>query len=445
MSDSDEDDPTATQVPISAATVSAYHIADDDQGLGNEANEVIDHSDDGPRSEVDDDEIEDRDGDDGGDEEMLDKEYKSSKHREIADFRALLKVLEYNHRASLSEHLVVSARLRAIEERARLRHRDKHETGSNGMTRQNRAGQHRQEIVPQSWTAWPLPSWELPLDNTSTTRREDLSHEFDFVQEHSSDGERQDKVQPEEEEFGYERYRLSTHKLFVPSSHSKPLISEISAAGIRCFTRQWNAQARRTRRQRNHDHSKESDGDDDDNDDEDISHMIYSNDQIERSLLYPHLHNNILQLVNGIMDAMIALRSTQAPEKSRGHLRPMKWNDLLTVAALKGMQVLDDVHPSRNWLPVIENVRKQCEALFQDGQTQRYRLLEQPTNISRDDVEPGRTVVGKRTGRKFRPLKDAESADSAVEDGSEEQSLAQSSLPTSRKRKKRRKRKHRSS
>ncbi|KAK9238260.1 hypothetical protein V1525DRAFT_418718 [Lipomyces kononenkoae] len=453
MSDMDADGPLsipgASLSPISAASVS---LPEEDQALNNWANEPIEQSDDGPQSEVDDDEIDDRDGggdDDEEEEDLLDQEYKSSKHREIADFRALLKVLEYNHRASLSEHLVVSARLRAEDERTRPHHGDNYDNNSSGMSGQKPARQ-LDGIVPQNWTAWPLPSWELPLDNTSTMTKQDLSHEFDFAHDGTAStldasdaevGERQDNDQLEEEEYGYERYRLSTHKLFVPPSYSKSLISEISAAGIRCLTRQWKAQARRARSQLNQDHSKQESDDDMD----DISNMMYSNDEIERSLLYPHLHVNILQLVNGIMDAMIALRSTQAPEISRGKLRTMKSNDLLNIAALSGMPVLDDVHSSRSWLSVIEKVRKQCEALFQDGQMQRYQILEQLTDRLRTDVEPGRTVVGKRDDRKFRLRKRTESADLAVEDDSEQQSLASSSLSTGRKRKKRRKRKHPSS
>ncbi|KAK9333647.1 hypothetical protein V1520DRAFT_111473 [Lipomyces starkeyi] len=455
LTDNDADDPSsilATQLPvspISARGSESEYLPEDDVGPYNGATEVMDQSDDGPQSDIDGDEIGDQD--DGGDEEdsigMLEPEYKLSKHREIADFRALLKVLEYNHRASLSEHLVASERLRAEDERSRPQQGNDYQNGSDGSGTQAGTELYTKRIVPPSWTAWPLPSWELPLDNTSEMRKEDLSNGFDYVHESkesafgSSDAdvdERHDNEQLQEEEYGYESYRLSTHKLFVPSSNSKRLISEISAAGVRSLTRQWRVQARMTRGPLRQDSSSVSE-------DDDISNMMYSNDEIEKSLLYPHLHVSILQLVNGIMDAMIAMRTTQAPETTRGKLRTMKWNDLLNVAALIGMPALDGVPSRRSWLSVIEMVRKQCEQLFPDGRMQKYRLLEQGTDRLREDIEPGRLVVGKGANSRFRRQKGGEFADSSVEDDSDQQSLASSSQITSRKRKKRRrKRKHRS-
>ncbi|KAK9434349.1 hypothetical protein V1505DRAFT_382345 [Lipomyces doorenjongii] len=447
MTDVDADDPLsilATQLPVSPISAGgSEYLAEDDVGADNGATEVMDQSDDGPQSDIDGDEIGDQD--DGGDEEdgieMLDPEYKSSKHREIADFRALLKVLEYNHRASLSEHLVASARLRAEDERSRPQH-----GRSGGSGTQTGAALYTKRIVPASWTAWPLPSWELPLDNTSEIRKEDMSNDFDYVHEgkesafgsSDADGDERHDNEQQEEEYGYESYRLATHKLFVPSSNSKRLISEISAAGVRSLTKQWRLQASTTRGPLSQDSTGVSE-------DDDISNMMYSNDEIEKSLLYPHLHVNILQLVNGIMDAMIAMRSTQAPEITRGQLHTMKWNDLLNVAALIGMPALDGVPSRRNWLSVIEMVRKQCEQLFQDGQMQKYRLLEQGTNRLRQDIEPGRVVVGKGGNSKFRRQNGGEFADSSAEDDSDQQSLASSSQITSRKRRKRRrKRKHQS-
>ncbi|KAK9377556.1 uncharacterized protein V1513DRAFT_422820 [Lipomyces chichibuensis] len=438
----------ATQLPVSPISDGASeYFPEDDVGPDNGATEVMDQSDDGPQSDIDGDKFGDQD--DAGDEEdsigMLDSEYKLSKHREIADFRALLKVLEYNHRASLSEHLVASARLRAEDERSRPQQGNDYRNGSEGSRMRTGPELHTQRIVPPSWTAWPLPSWELPLDNTSEMRKEDLSNDFDYVHEGKKsafgssdadvDDDRHDNEQLQDEEYGYENYRLSTHKLFVPSSNSKRLISEISAAGIRSVTRQWRAQARTTRGPLSQDSSSVSE-------DDDISNMMYSNDEIEKSLLYPHLHVNILQLVNGIMDAMIAMRSTQAPAITRRKLGTMKWNDLLNVAALIGMPALDGVPSKRSWLSVIEEVRKQCEQLFQDGQMQKYRLLEQGTDRLREDIEPGRAVVGKGGNSRFRRQKGGEFADSSMEDDSDQQT---SSQITSRKRKKRRrKRKHRS-
>ncbi|KAK9316275.1 hypothetical protein V1522DRAFT_405228 [Lipomyces starkeyi] len=445
LTDNDADDPSsilATQLPVSPISAGrSEYLPEDDVGPDNGATEVMDQSDGGPQSDIDGYEIGDQD--DGGDEEdsigMLEPEYKLSKHREIADFRALLKVLEYNHRASLSEHLVASARLRAEDERSRPQQGIDYQDGSEGTG----AELYTKRIVPPSWTAWPLPSWELPLDNTSEMRKEDLSNDFDYAHESkesafgSSDAdvdERHDNEQLQEEEYGYESYRLSTHKLFVPSSNSKRLISEISAAGVRSLTRQWRVQARPL----SQDSSSVSE-------DDDISNMMYSNDEIEKSLLYPHLHVSILQLVNGIMDAMIAMRTTQAPETTRGKLRTMKWNDLLNVAALIGMPALDGVPSSRSWLSVIEMVRKQCEQLFPDGRMKKYRLLEQGTDRLREDIEPGRLVVGKGANSRFRRQKGGEFADPSVEDDSDQQSLASSSQITSHKRKKRRrKRKHRS-
>ncbi|KAK9388814.1 hypothetical protein V1515DRAFT_578562 [Lipomyces mesembrius] len=449
LTDIDADDPSsifATQLPVSPISAGgSEYLPEDDVGPDNGATEVMDQSDDGPQSDIDGYEIGDQY--DGGDEEhsmeMMDPEYKLSKHREIADFRALLKVLEYNHRASLSEHLVASARLCAEDERSRPQQRR-----SDGSGTQMGAELYTRRIVPPSWTAWPLPSWELPLDNTYEMRKEDLSNDFDYVHEgmESAFGsrdaavdERQDNEQPQEEEYGYDSYRLATHKLFVPSSNSKRLISEISAAGVRSLTKQWRRQAGTTRGPLSQDNSSSV------SEDDDISNMIYSNDEIEKSLLYPHLHVNILQLVNGIMDAMIAMRSTQAPEIARRRLDTMKWNDLLNVAALIGMPALDGVPSRRSWLSVVEMVRKQCEQLFQDGQMQKYRLLEQGTDRLRQDIEPGRAVVGKGGNTKSGRQNGGEFADSSVEDDSDQQSLASSSQITSSKRKKRRrKRKHRS-
>ncbi|KAK9324157.1 hypothetical protein V1517DRAFT_256685 [Lipomyces orientalis] len=425
----------ATQLPSSAGA--SVYLPENDTGSDNGANDITNQSDDGPQSDIDGDDIDDEDGED----RQADVEFKSSKHSEIRDFRALLKVLEYNHRASVSEHLVVSARLRALDERRRRQQRDDIENGSGSIGTHN--GQYSKRIGSQSWTAWPLASWHLPGDNTLISRKEDLAHDFDYVRDRKApesidavNKESQNYEQLEEEEFGYEGYRILTHKLFTPPFYSKPLISEVSAAGIRSLTRQWRAQISRTGDRFEPGQSGDSEG-------EDISSIRYSNDEIEKSLLYPHLHANVMQVVNGIMDAMIAMRSTQAPSLTRRKLHTMKWNDLLNVAALIGMPALDGAQSPRDWLSVIESVRTQCEELFQDGQIPRYRLLEQESDRLRKDIEPGRRVVGKGASRRFRQHNESGEFEEAGQDDLEKQDdLTSSPQSVGRKRRKRRKRKH---
>ncbi|KAJ8099785.1 hypothetical protein POJ06DRAFT_254479 [Lipomyces tetrasporus] len=425
----------ATQLPSSAG--GSEYSPENESGSDNGENDITNQSDDGPQSDIDGDDIDDEDGGDS----QVEVEFKSSKHSEIGDFRALLKVLEYNHRTSLSEHLVASARLRALDERRRRLQRHDIENGSGSIGTHN--GQYSKRIVSQSWTAWPLASWQLPVDNTPVSRKEDLAHDFDYVRDKKApesidivNNERPNDEHLEEEEFGYESYRLLTHKLFTPPFYSKPLISEISAAGIRSLTREWRAQTRRTGDPFKQGQSGDSEG-------EDISSIRYSNDEIEKSLLYPHLHANILQLVNGIMDAMIAMRSTQAPSLTRRKLHTMKWNDLLNVAALIGMPALDGAQSPRNWLSVIESVRAQCEELFQDGQIPKYRFLEQEPDRLRKDIEPGRRVAGKGASRNFRQHKGSgEIEESAEQDDFENEDLTSSSQSASRKRRKRRRRNH---
>ncbi|KAK9480835.1 hypothetical protein V1514DRAFT_324581 [Lipomyces japonicus] len=247
---------------------------------------------------------------------------KDSKKTDIADFRNLLHSLEVEHRESLGTHITVATRLRNIEEQ---------KARANGSTSARLSGKNR--AIKAKFTAWPLPLAKLPNVNNS---RYDFSR-YDSTTAPSLDD---DVSETPVDQYDYEFYRLPTSELFAPPVYAKPLMTEISAIGIRSLTNVW-------RRAGIIDENSSFGADD-----------VLSNEEIEKSMLYPHLHSHSLKFIDSLFTSLAFVRNAKFDSISRGG---MDWVDLLNAASIVGFPTLDT---DDRWLSVIKKVKDQCEKLF---------------------------------------------------------------------------------
>ncbi|KAK9468304.1 hypothetical protein V1512DRAFT_195226, partial [Lipomyces arxii] len=176
---------------------------------------------------------------------------------------------------------------------------------------QSKASGETKLIVPKHWTTWPINLQDLARD----------SKKFDLGV--------YDPIETDDREEFYETYRLPTSKLVAFPPYSHRLLGEVSGAAIRALHPRF------------------------------IHRSILTNDELEHSILFPHVHSSIMKFIDKLMDSLILLRINLATEKTKARVTPFSWKELLNVASIIGIPELE-----HNWLNVVEDVRIQCEGFF---------------------------------------------------------------------------------
>ncbi|KAK9380933.1 uncharacterized protein V2V93DRAFT_245835 [Kockiozyma suomiensis] len=305
------------------------------------------------------------------------RQFTHSRHSQLADFKILLRTLEHTHRASLAQHLLVAARLCGRAD-------NDGQDDADELTR-------RRRIVHPRWTAWPLPSDELPM---ASSEKYDVGQDIDYLPSSSRSKRKRDQItsdrdgQPQpildEPQGEYEHYRLSSYKFVTLDEYAAPLVAEISSLGIRALT-----------------DLAESNDNTLTGANVDLENILFSNSDIEKSLLLPYLHPNIMHLIDSLFDAVVAVRTSQGTSASRSRLGQLDWRDILSLAALSGMPAFDndddddDAKSNSNgnknsvWSDVVNQVSQQCQVLFGDGP--RFEVLQNEGKVRAADL-PGQAV-----------------------------------------------------
>ncbi|KAK9451923.1 uncharacterized protein V1518DRAFT_409920 [Limtongia smithiae] len=296
-----------------------------------------------------------------------------SRTSELTDFKILLQSLEYNHRRSLSDHLIVASRLTARHRREVI------DRNRISLAEDDELLLRPKPIIPAYWTAWPMHFDELPPEYTNESACYEYTDDLNFSTSTAAFSGKNAKSQSMQElrDPSYEHYRFPGYKLFGTPDFSRRLVAEISAVGVRCVTKTWQATPNFCAEE------------------PDLSSIVYSGSEMEKELLYPYLHASILQLVDGIVDSVIAMRKRQRRKNSRRRLLQINWNDILNVAALRGMPGLEETG-SKQWIDIITQAQERCKQLVEpEGKIKSYKIVKN-TVRQNDSLDPIQVVRGIR-------------------------------------------------